>query len=143
MKFENLKILDLSYNEISDIKILEKIKFKNLEKLDLSKNNLYYSGNMNMNQIMNYGNVYMNPNKKKHYAYIDSLLPFGENIIFINILFSLSSNVIYIQTTKNTKFCDLIKRFCLLADILYRGPRFIFALKYIHRMIIELWPNLI
>ena len=39
-KFEKLEILDLGYNTISDIKILEKVKFKELKELYLSYNNI-------------------------------------------------------------------------------------------------------
>ena len=40
VKFKNLKELDLSWNQISDIKVLEKVKFENLEKLGLSDNQI-------------------------------------------------------------------------------------------------------
>ena len=40
MNFKQLKELDLSYNNISDIKVLEKVKFEKLEKLDLSGNEI-------------------------------------------------------------------------------------------------------
>ena len=35
VKFEKLELLDLSYNKISDIDILEKVNFKELKQLDL------------------------------------------------------------------------------------------------------------
>ena len=40
MEFKELKELDLSGNNISDIKILEKVKFEKLEKLNLSRNEI-------------------------------------------------------------------------------------------------------
>ena len=40
VKFENLEILNLSFNEISDIKVLEKVKFENLKELYLSYNRI-------------------------------------------------------------------------------------------------------
>ena len=40
MNFRELKELDLSWNEISVIKALEKAKFEKLEKLDLEGNKL-------------------------------------------------------------------------------------------------------
>ena len=39
-KYINLERLDLSYNEISDIDILEKVNFKELERLDLANNKI-------------------------------------------------------------------------------------------------------
>ena len=38
MNFPKLRVLDLNENNISDIKVLEKVNFKNLEKLYLSNN---------------------------------------------------------------------------------------------------------
>ena len=40
VKFDNLKKLDLITNQISDIKVLEKVKFENLEELDLYSNQI-------------------------------------------------------------------------------------------------------
>ena len=40
INFNNLEVLDLSYNKISDINILEKVKFKELKKLYLYYNNI-------------------------------------------------------------------------------------------------------
>ena len=40
IKFKELNKLDLSYNRISDISILEKVNFKELKELNLSKNNI-------------------------------------------------------------------------------------------------------
>ena len=39
-KFEKLEILNLSWNKLSDINILEKVNFKELKELDLSYNNI-------------------------------------------------------------------------------------------------------
>ena len=46
MNFKGLKELDLRYNSISEIKVLEKVKFGKLEKLALSSNNI--SNNINI-----------------------------------------------------------------------------------------------
>ena len=40
MNFKELKELDLSYNNISDISVLEKVKFEKLEKLYLGGNKI-------------------------------------------------------------------------------------------------------
>ena len=50
IEFKELKELNLSHNEISDINIFEKVNFKELNKLDLSGNN--FSKNEN-NLIIN------------------------------------------------------------------------------------------
>ena len=50
INFKELKELNLSWNKISDIKILKKIKFKRLEKLDLSFNKI--SDNINFLENM-------------------------------------------------------------------------------------------
>ena len=42
MNFKELKELDLYYNNISDIEILEKVKFEKLEILNLSLNKISY-----------------------------------------------------------------------------------------------------
>ena len=40
VKFENLILLDLEYNNISDINVLEKVNFKDLKELSLGVNNI-------------------------------------------------------------------------------------------------------
>ena len=40
VKFENLILLDLEYNNISDINVLEKVNFKDLKELNLGVNNI-------------------------------------------------------------------------------------------------------
>ena len=40
MNFRELKELNLYYNNISDIKVLERVKFEKLEKLYLEKNKI-------------------------------------------------------------------------------------------------------
>ena len=40
IEFKALKELDLSYNNISDIKVLENVKFEKLERLDLDNNKI-------------------------------------------------------------------------------------------------------
>ena len=40
MNFKNLKELNLFYNQIDDISVLEKVKFENLENLYLGRNRI-------------------------------------------------------------------------------------------------------
>ena len=40
LKFNHLKELDLSENEIPDISVLEKVNFKELKELDLNSNEI-------------------------------------------------------------------------------------------------------
>ncbi len=40
LNFKELEILNLSFNQISDIKVLEKVNFKELKELDLRYNNI-------------------------------------------------------------------------------------------------------
>ena len=51
VNLKELKELDLSYNKISDIKVLEKVNFKELKKLDLYMN---YNIKKEEDSIFNY-----------------------------------------------------------------------------------------
>ena len=52
MNFKELKELKLSNNNISDIKVLERVKFEKLEKLDLGVNKI--SNNINILENVNF-----------------------------------------------------------------------------------------
>ena len=51
MNFKELKVLNLSENNISDIKVLEKVKFNKLEKLDLGGNKISDTSNISKLKI--------------------------------------------------------------------------------------------
>jgi hypothetical protein len=62
---------------------------------------------------------------------ISVLLSSEESQEYFTILFHLGSKPIFVQGTKNTKFCDLSKKFCLKADIKDKIPVYIIISKRI------------
>ena len=75
-EFKELKKLYLSYNEISDINILEKVNFKELKELNLSYNkisDINILGKVNFKQLIKLNLYSNNISKTDNYSLIDSL----------------------------------------------------------------------
>ena len=82
----------------------------------------------------NFGSMGMNPYsnmEQQNFENQNGVLKRGTNDIdkdtpeFLNVVFNLSGKIIVVQATENTKFSELINKFCLLANVKDRYPAYL------------------
>lgn len=109
------KLKALGITKFSAIEVKTKIPIKN---------QMYSNfGGMGMNPYSNMG--------QQNFENQNGVLKRGTNDIdkdtpeFLNVVFNLIGKKIIVQATKNTKFSELINKFCLLANVKDRYPIYI------------------
>ena len=89
----------------------------------LNKDPIYYLGSRKIestdNQTLRQLNIQNN-------SEISVLLPSEDKEEYLNIRFNSGGKTINVQATKNTKFSDLCKRYCNIAEIQNKDPIYLF-----------------
>ena len=89
----------------------------------LNKDPIYYLGSKKIestdNQTLRQLNIQNN-------SEISVLLPSEDKEEYLNIRFNSGGKTINVQATKNTKFSDLCKRYCNIAEIQNKDPIYLF-----------------
>ena len=88
---------------------------------------MYNFGFLNMfNRFMNYGSMNMDNGNMNMEQNIKNQNTNNSSEEFLDIIFHFNGGVIYVQSTKNTKFCDLYKEFRIKANNPLLSPTFYF-----------------
>lgn len=88
---------------------------------------MYNFGFLNMfNRFMNYGSMNMDNGNMNMEQNIKNQNTNNSSEEFLDIIFHFYGGVIYVQSTKNTKFCDLYKEFRIKANNPLLTPTFYF-----------------